>query len=95
MDYKLCKRIPNLLKKYRRIRGLDQKKVAQILGLKSASRISRWEKGDCIPSHVNVIRLSILYRTMADALFYDLAKALREEIYRREKQILGPEAPQE
>ena len=95
MEYKLCKRIPNLLRKHRRIRGLDQKTVARILGLKSASRISRWEKGDCIPSHVNVIRLSILYRTMADALFHDLAKALREEIHHREKQVLRPEAFQE
>ncbi len=66
------KRIPNLLRKHRRIRGLSQKQVAKILELKSASRISRWEKGSCIPSHVNVVRLSIIYRTMAEALFRDL-----------------------
>lgn len=93
MDYKTCKVIPNLLRKYRRIRGLSQKQVARILGLKSASRVSRWEKGSCIPSHVNVVKLSIVYRTMADALFRDLSRTLREEIYRREKQILGPESP--
>jgi transcriptional regulator with XRE-family HTH domain len=93
MDYKSCKVIPNLLRKYRRIRGLSQKQVARILGLKSASRVSRWEKGSCIPSYVNVIRLSIVYRTMADALFRDLSRTLREEIYRREEQILEPESP--
>ncbi len=94
MEANVYKRVPNLLRKYRRIRGLSQKRVAMILGLKSASRISRWEKGSCIPSHVNVIRLSIVYRTMADALFRDLSRTLRDEIYRRERQILGPESPE-
>ncbi len=94
MEYKSFKVIPNLLRKYRRIRGLSQKQVAKILGLKSASRISRWEKGICIPSYVNVVRLSIIYRTMADALFRDLSRTLREEIYSLEKQILGPNSPE-
>jgi transcriptional regulator with XRE-family HTH domain len=87
MEYESCLRIPNLLKKYRRIRGLNQRQVAKVLGLKGASRISRWEKGSCFPSLVNAIRLSLLYRTMADALFGDLVRALREETRRREEQI--------
>lgn len=94
MQYTSFKAVPNLLRKYRRIRGLSQKQVARILGLKSASRVSRWEKGSCIPSHVNVIRLCVVYRTMADALFRDLSRTLREEIYRREAQILGRESPE-
>ena len=94
MKEEIYKRLPNLLRKYLRIRGLNQKQAAGILGLKSASRISRWEKGCCIPSYVNVVRLSIVYRTMADALFRDLSRMLREEIHRREKEVLGPESPE-
>ena len=88
MEYQACKKLPNLLKKCRRIRGFNQKQVAAILGLRSASRISRWEKGSCIPSLVNAIRLSLLYRTMVDGLFSDLVRAMCEEIHRREDQVL-------
>jgi transcriptional regulator with XRE-family HTH domain len=94
MQYKSFKGFPNFLRKYRRIRGLSQKQVAKILGYKSASRLSRWEKGSCLPSYVNVVRLSLVYRTMADALFRDLYRTLREEITRREKEILGTESPE-
>jgi transcriptional regulator with XRE-family HTH domain len=81
------KTIPNCLRKYRRIGGLKQKEVAAILGLKSASRISCWEKGSCLPSLVNMLRLSILYHTMPDALFSDLIGTLREEIRQKETKI--------
>jgi transcriptional regulator with XRE-family HTH domain len=83
------KAIPNCLRKYRRIRGLKQKQVAKILGFKTASRISRWEKGYCFPSVVNLLKLSILYRTMPDTLFLDLTRELREEIREQEKKVLG------
>ncbi len=88
MSNETYKKIPNLLRKYRRVRGLSQKQVAAILGLKSASRISKWEKGRCMPSLMNAIRLSILCRSMVDALFFDHVRALREEIRGREEKIL-------
>ena len=81
-------KIPNYLKKYRRIRGLKQKDVAKILGIKSASIISRWEKGVCLPNTLNLFRLSILYRTMSDALFIDLMRDLRDDFRKREEKIL-------
>ncbi|MEW6060798.1 MAG: helix-turn-helix transcriptional regulator [Bacteroidota bacterium] len=86
------KSIPNALRKYRRIRGLTQRKVAKVLRLKSASCISLWEKGDSLPSMANAIRLSILYRTMVDGLFGDLVKALREEIHESENQVFGKDS---
>lgn len=82
MEYKS---IPNALRKYRRIRGLSQKQVAKFLGLKNASRISRWERGDCLPSLVNAVRLATLYRTLVDGIFGDLVKVVRTEIHDREK----------
>ncbi len=75
-----CNRHPNLLRKYRKVRGLSQKKVAQILGLKSSSRISRWENGKAVPSLSNAMRLAALYRVMVDALFIDNARCFKEEI---------------
>jgi transcriptional regulator with XRE-family HTH domain len=78
---------PNSLKRYRRAMGLTQRKVAKILGLKSTSMISRWERGVSLPSVLNLFKLAVLYRTMADALFLDLRKALEEELRKREETL--------
>lgn len=82
------KNIPNSLQRYRRARGLKQKEVAEILGLKSASMISRWEKGIFLPKSLNIFKLAALYRTMADALFIDLLRSVKNDIHKREKKIL-------
>ena len=78
----------NCLRRYRKARGLRQKDVAEILGLKSASMISRWESGLCLPSTMNLFRLAALYRTMADALFIDVLRALRSDLCKREERVL-------
>ncbi|MCX6774594.1 MAG: helix-turn-helix transcriptional regulator [DPANN group archaeon] len=77
--------LPNCLRKYRRAAGFKQKDVACILGLKSASMISRWENGLCLPKLQSLFKLAILYRTMVDALFIDLRILLREEITQAER----------
>ena len=85
MSYKEYKKIPNLLRRYRRSRGLRQTDVARILGMESHVCISRWEKGESMPSFVNVLKLSVLYRTMTDSLFIDLLRSLRDEIREQEE----------
>jgi transcriptional regulator with XRE-family HTH domain len=82
------KNIPNCLRRHRRAKGLRQKDVAKVLGLKSASMISRWEKGVCLPNTINLFKLAVLYRTMSDALFIDLIRKLRSEIQKREEKVL-------
>jgi len=82
------KDIPNCLRKYRKARGLKQKDVAEILNLKSTGIISRWEKGICLPSPLNIFKLAALYRTLTDALFIDLIRMLKEKILRREEETL-------
>ena len=77
----------NCLRKYRKIRGLKQKDVAKILGLRSTSMISRWEKGGSIPDSLNVFKLSLLYRTMVDALYADLVRTLKDELRKREEEV--------
>lgn len=81
------KRIPNCLRKYRRVRGLKQKDVAKILGLKNASVISRWEKGISFPNPKYLFRLAVLYRTMVDALFIDLIRSLRKNLLKEEENL--------
>ncbi len=81
------KNIPNCLRKFRKTNGYTQKQVAALIGICNTSVVSRWEKGHRFPSPPNIFRLSILYRTMTDALYVDLVRELRREIQlRREKQ---------
>lgn len=89
MDYANLRKMPNLLRKYRKVRGLKEKDVARMLNLKSASRISRWEKGICLPSLANAFRLAALYRVMVDALFTDMSDSLKEEIHKSEEELLS------
>lgn len=79
----------NCLRKYRKARGLRQIEVARILGINSTSMISRWEMGVCLPDTLNVFKLAIVYRTMADALFIDQIRELREDIMRKDELVLG------
>lgn len=82
------KNIPNCLRKYRKARSLKQNEVAVMLGLKSTSVISRWENGACLPETLNVFKLSVIYRTMTDALYIDLMRQLKEDIRKKEENIL-------
>ncbi|MEM2991374.1 MAG: helix-turn-helix transcriptional regulator [Halobacteria archaeon] len=82
------KGFPNHLRRYRKARGLKQKDVAKILGFKSASMISRWEKGVCLPNTLNLLKLAALYRTMADALYVDLLRTIKGDLRQKEERVL-------
>jgi len=89
MRNKDYKKIPNSLKKHRRLRGLTQKEVAHILGSKSTTVISRWEHGKCLPkSIIFIFKLGILYRTFTESLFQDTYRAIKDEIHANEEKEL-------
>jgi len=83
------KKIPNNLRRYRKAIGLKQKEVARILGLKNSGMISRWEKGVCLPSSLNIFKLTGLYCVLVDALFFPLIRLIKRKIMERQKQIQG------
>jgi DNA-binding XRE family transcriptional regulator len=83
MNRLTVKPIQNCLRKYRKESGLKQTEVAKILHLRSTAIISRWEKGDSVPSVMNALRLAVLYRTMMDAFFIDTRWLVRKEFERR------------
>lgn len=70
----------NRLRKYRRQSGYKQKHVAKALGMKSPSRISKWEKGSALPTFINILKMSILYRTRSDELYIELRKIVAEQL---------------
>jgi transcriptional regulator with XRE-family HTH domain len=85
MDYRTYQRIPHCLRKHRLANGLSQKDVARKIGLRSRDLVSRWERGDTIPSLISAFKLAIIYHVMIDALFIVLVRNLREEINRNEE----------
>ena len=86
MPNRVNKFMPNCLRKYRKAAGFKQKEVARILGLRSASVISRWENSICLPKLSSAFKLAVLYRTMVDALFIDLRALLKDEIHKNEQE---------
>jgi transcriptional regulator with XRE-family HTH domain len=80
-------RIPNNLKKYRGMSEYSQKEVAAILGFKSTSRMSRWEKGLSMPSVENLLKLSFLYSTLQAELYADLWKSVKDELHDKKLKI--------
>lgn len=59
--------------------GYSQKHAAKLLGV-SASRLAQWERGKKMPNVQNLLKLSILYHTLPDQLYYDLRATLVLEI---------------
>jgi transcriptional regulator with XRE-family HTH domain len=82
------KNVPNNLRKYRKALGLKQRDVANILNLKSVGMISRWEKGVCLPSSLNIFKLAGLYCVLVDALFFPLIRLIKRKIMERQEEIL-------
>lgn len=73
-------RIPNRLKKYRRLAGYSQKEVSAKLGLRNGCYISRWEKGLGYPSIPALFKLSGLYHTHPIHLYPELWQSIKREL---------------
>lgn len=78
-------RIPNQLKKYRKIHGYTQKEVALKLGMKKANLISEWEKGTIAPSFDNLFNLANLYHALIEELYLDYYQAKKKQHKDKEK----------
>jgi len=57
--------------------GYSQADVAKQLGMKRTNRISEWERGDALPSLINLLKLSIIYRTIPTDLYFELFQELK------------------
>jgi transcriptional regulator with XRE-family HTH domain len=67
---------PNNLRSLRTQAGLLQADVAKALGLASTDRISHWEKGQAVPSIINLFKLSALYKVSPEELYPELFKMM-------------------
>ena len=67
--------------------GFSQEAIKKHLKLQSTSMISRWESGTTMPSSRNLLKLSLLYKTLVNELYYTLSKELQAELFPAETDI--------
>jgi transcriptional regulator with XRE-family HTH domain len=70
-------RFCNQLWRYRRRSGLSQQAVAALAGYLGPSDISRFERGERLPSLVMALKLEIIYQAPVAFLYQDLYLRLR------------------
>ena len=75
------------LRRYRCRMGFSQRDVADKLGHKDTSLISRWESGAANLSLENAVRLSKLYKTLVNELVYELDREIGQELFPHEQKI--------
>ena len=68
--------------------GYRQKDVAALLGFENTRRIGQWEKGLAFPNLFNLLKLSIIYRTFPNELYFDVLLELRHDVLGKEEQRL-------
>lgn len=73
----LKRRVPNKLRRYRCLMRFKQNEVVHLLGLKATYRISRWEKGERMPSAEHLLMMSVLYQTLPNQLYPDLIQNMK------------------
>ncbi len=77
----------NCLRLYRKKNGLSQKRAAYLMGFKTASSLSHYEKGDKVPSLKNALKLENVLHTPVAFLFRELNENLRKEIESQREKI--------
>lgn len=80
-------RIANRLWRSRKAAGLTQKQVAFLLGHKSTSQISRWERGRRVPRTIDLLKLSAIYHRLVNDLVWDLFDSLRHKVAKRQRML--------
>lgn len=88
---KISNYYPNQIRQYRREYGLLQKEVSYLLGHKSSSHISYYERRKKLPSLATALKLEIILRKPISYLFPDLYQTLRQEIRNKEEVFLNKE----
>jgi transcriptional regulator with XRE-family HTH domain len=77
------------LRIYRKRMGFSQREVANRLGHKDTSLVSRWETGTANLSLENAMRLSKLYKTLLNQLLFELDVDIGRELFPDEQHKKG------
>lgn len=71
---------------HRKLVRYKQKQVAALLGL-NAAQLSKWENGVQMPNSINLIKLSIIYRTLPTELYFEYFQEIRDQLKAKEWEL--------
>lgn len=80
-------KIKNYLWIYRKKMGLEQKQAAFLLGHKSTTQLSRYERGGRTPSLRTALKLESAYATPIRVLFSELFDELHRDVQKRRETL--------
>lgn len=63
---------PNKLKELRKAHNLKQTDISAYMGFTGEERISRWERGQALPSLRNIIKLTQLFKVKIEDIYSDI-----------------------
>ncbi|MBL0913034.1 MAG: helix-turn-helix transcriptional regulator [Bacteroidia bacterium] len=72
------KKYPNQLRRHRLAKGLSYKQVARHLNINNQSVITEWERGNAMPTGLNLLKMMNLYNAEASSLYGDFLNQLQE-----------------
>lgn len=82
----MAQKFKNTLRYHRKILGLTLKEVAKMLKHKNVSRLSKWEHGISAPNLHNLLKLSIVYKTLIDQFYPEIRAALLKRLSTKSKE---------
>ncbi|SRR5260221_4520288 len=77
------RRAPHYLRSERRKRALLQREIAALLGVRSTSKVRRYEAYQALPPLRTAFAYEVIYGKPLTALFPDLFKEVRQEVMAR------------
>ena len=80
----------NTLDIYRRRMGFSTRHVARLLGDQDVSRVSKYERGQRLPSLPTAFRLAAILRVPVEFLFPSLFDFLRDQVRAEEECMARP-----
>ena len=83
------KQFTNRLAQFRRMRKLDQKQVARLLGFRSVTRIEKFEKGIAVPDLKATLKLAQIFNIPVRILLDQYYEACLAEVKGEERRLMN------
>src|SRR5262245_56925839 len=87
MDITVRRRINNRLWIYRHKLRLGHKQVAYLMGIRDVANISRWERGEILPSLTNALKLEFILGVPVRFLFHELSADIQQRVTSRRERM--------
>jgi DNA-binding XRE family transcriptional regulator len=79
----MARKLPHYIRMHRKRSGLTQKEIAFVLGQKSGTKVSRYERRSRKPRLETAFALAVLFRTTVEELFAGLYEGVKTRAFAR------------